>query len=147
MPEQLEHAPQTIVSCDKRGRAWGVQCSRIKRDGARCRRFAIAGGFQCPVHGGQLPNVRRAATERLARLAPPAVLALEELLSESTAPDVRLRTVRYVLRLTAVDQRRNNPYARSNVPGPKSTPPELEVASDLEIEDLLGKLRELESAY
>jgi len=135
----LELPAQTLVSVDRRRRAWGVQCSRIKRDGNRCRRYAISGGFCCAVHGGQLPNVKKAAVQRLARLAPPAVLALEELLSDAS-PAVRLRTAKYILRLCAVDERRNNPHARSNVPGPKSKPKELEAPSDAEIEALLGAL-------
>jgi hypothetical protein len=139
--------PQTRISRDRRHRAWGVQCSRIKRDGTRCRRYAISGGFCCPVHGGQLPNVRKAASARLARLAPPAVLVLEDLLSDASPPAVRLRTAKYILRLTGVDQRRNNPHARSNVPGPKSKPQaELSVPVDVEIEALLGTLLQLESA-
>jgi hypothetical protein len=88
---------------------------------------------------------QQAATQRLARLAPPAVLALEELLPHSSPPDVRLRTARYILRLTGVDQRRNNPHARSNTPGPKTNPPlELAASPHAEIEALLGRLLELE---
>jgi hypothetical protein len=142
----VELHPQTRISRDRRHRAWGVQCSRIKRDGNRCRRYAISGGFYCPVHGGQLPNVKKAASQRLARLAPPAVLTLQELLSDTSPPAVRLRTAKYILRLTGVDQRRNNPHARSNVPGPKSQPqPEVPAQVDSEIEALLGTLLELES--
>jgi hypothetical protein len=91
--------------------------------------------------------VRKAASQRLARLAPPAVLTLEELLSDASPPAVRLRTAKYILRLTGVDQRRNNPLARSNVPGPKSKPrAELSAPVDIEIEALLGTLLELEAA-
>lgn len=70
------------------------------------------------------------------------MLALQELLSDRTPPDVRLRAVKHVLRLNGVDQRRNNPHARSNVRGPKWKPPaELPAASpDVEIEALLEKL-------
>jgi hypothetical protein len=56
-----------------------------------------------------------------------------------------LRTAKYILRLAGVDQRRNNPYARSNVPGPKTKPPvELASSPDAEIEALLSNLLELE---
>jgi hypothetical protein len=73
------------------------------------------------------------------------VLTLELLLSDETPPAVRLRTAKYILRLAGVDERRNNPYARSNVPGPKTKPP-LELASspDAEIEALLSSLLEHE---
>ena len=141
MSTDLARPERTVFSRDKRGRAWNQQCSFVRRDGTRCARFAIRGGFQCPRHGGSLPNVKRAASQRLARLAPPAVLALEDLLSDSAPPDTRLRTAKYILRLAGVDGRRNNPHARSNVPGPKSKPQaELSTPVDDEIEELLGQL-------
>jgi hypothetical protein len=147
MSNDLARPERTVFSCDKRGRAWNQQCDFVRRDGTRCSRFSIRGGFQCPRHGGSLPNVKKAASARLARLAPPAVMALEELLSDASPPAVRLRTAKYILRLTGVDQRRNNPHARSNLPGPKSSPQvELSGPVDIEIEALLGALLELEGA-
>jgi hypothetical protein len=63
-----------------------------------------------------------------------------------TPPEIRLRAIRHVLRLAGVDERRNNPHARANVPGPKSKPPEPPALNDAEVDDaideLLGKLRE-----
>jgi len=67
-------------------------------------------------------------------------------MSAPTPPEIRLRAIRHVLRLAGVDERRNNPHARSNVPGPKSKPPEPPALNDPEIDgaidELLNKLRE-----
>jgi hypothetical protein len=46
-----------------------VQCTHIKKDGERCKRYSIKGGTVCttPGHGGTLPRVRTAAQFRIAR--------------------------------------------------------------------------------
>jgi DNA-binding phage protein len=40
-----------------------------KQTGNQCRRWAIAGGKVCPIHGGKAPAVQIAATKRLALAA------------------------------------------------------------------------------
>lgn len=41
-----------------------LQCTRIKNNGERCKRNAIAGGTVCYTHGGAAPQVRNAAAVR-----------------------------------------------------------------------------------
>lgn len=41
------------------------------RTGEPCKKWAILGGSVCPTHGGRIPNVKRAAAERLADLIDP----------------------------------------------------------------------------
>lgn len=59
------------------------QCTAHKRNGARCTRWAIAGGTTCPSHGGSAPAVKAAAQRRLlarqAEAEASAVLAHEGL--------------------------------------------------------------------
>lgn len=46
---------------------WAVRCTaRSKRTGLPCGNWALRGAIVCRHHGGQLPNVRLAATRRLA---------------------------------------------------------------------------------
>ncbi len=40
-------------------------CARRKRDGHRCGRWAVRGATVCPSHGGNAPQVRRVAAERV----------------------------------------------------------------------------------
>ena len=48
---------------------WAVRCRGHRKNGARCTRWAIRGGFVCPTHGGRAPQVRRAARLRLTEVA------------------------------------------------------------------------------
>lgn len=48
---------------------WAVRCRGHRRDGSRCKRWSIRGGFVCPSHGGRAPQVRRAADRRLLEIA------------------------------------------------------------------------------
>lgn len=83
------------------GRGWGVQCKQIKRDGCRCGRWAIRGGFVCFKHGGQLPVVRASANARLRAMAPLAVQVIERAMTEGK-PAERFRAARYVLRYSGI---------------------------------------------
>lgn len=101
----VEESQEIVVreSKDARGRAWGVQCNRIKRDGRRCGAFAIRGGTVCHKHGGQLPVVRAAANARVLALVPLAVRRLELILNDpATKPADALRAIKLVLRLNHV---------------------------------------------
>src|SRR5258705_13978791 len=62
-------------------RAWnklaaGRQCTATNRDGERCKRAPIVGGFVCEMHGGKIPAVRKSARERLLAMVDPALDAL-----------------------------------------------------------------------
>lgn len=45
--------------------------AKSKRSGTQCRQWAIRGGFVCSMHGGQAPQVKRKAQERLNDLIDP----------------------------------------------------------------------------
>lgn len=47
---------------------WKVQCSRVKRDGTRCRKWAMKGGTLCQKHGGSAKHIRLKAESRLEEL-------------------------------------------------------------------------------
>lgn len=75
------------------------------RTGERCGRWSIRGHDKCLKHGGQLPNVKKAAEEvqeaarlRLFGLADDAIDAIEELvLNPMTAGAVRLKAAETIL--------------------------------------------------
>ena len=46
------------------------RCKAV-RQGVRCKKAAIRGGFVCATHGGAAPRVKRAAAQRLADLIDP----------------------------------------------------------------------------
>lgn len=62
------------------------RCSATNRNGDRCGRAPIVGGFVCDRHGGKAPQVRRSAEQRLRALADPAVAALERALESHGEP-------------------------------------------------------------
>ena len=81
-----------------------VQCTTIKKDGQRCRRFSIRGATVCHRHGGNLPGVQEraaaiieAARMRLVSSADDAIDTLEDLLKPGTAEAVRLKAATEVL--------------------------------------------------
>jgi hypothetical protein len=54
-----------------------VRCkAKSKQTGEQCKQFAIAGGTVCVYHGGNAPNTRKAARERLAMMVDPALETL-----------------------------------------------------------------------
>lgn len=130
---------QDIQSRDHRCRSLGVQCSRIKRDGARCRQWAIKGGTVCYRHGGQLPVVRAAANARLRGLLPQALAVLEASLEFEDVPDkISLRASAQVLRLNGI----TDTAPRRKRGRMSSTQRELErgdAATDVEIERLIAQ--------
>lgn len=59
-----------------------AQCTaRSHRTGERCRRAAISGGRVCYVHGGNAPQVKRSARERINELIDPALNVLARLVT------------------------------------------------------------------
>jgi hypothetical protein len=59
----------------------GRQCTATSRAGERCKRAPIVGGFTCSFHGGNAPQVRQAARDRLLALVDPVLAAFEEVLA------------------------------------------------------------------
>jgi hypothetical protein len=57
------------------------RCTAHVSDGSRqCERWAINGGTVCATHGGQAPQVKKTARERLEALIDPAIDALRDVL-------------------------------------------------------------------
>src|SRR4051812_30571580 len=57
------------------------RCTAHVSDGSRqCERWAINGGTICATHGGQAPQVKKSARERLEALIDPAIDALRDVL-------------------------------------------------------------------
>ena|SRR5215472_6853165 len=50
--------------------------AKSKQSGEQCKQSAIAGGTVCVYHGGNAPNTRKAARERLACMVDPALETL-----------------------------------------------------------------------
>lgn len=57
------------------------------RTGERCKAPAILGGTVCRMHGGNLPQVKNKAKERLLALVDPALAALHQVLTSKDADD------------------------------------------------------------
>lgn len=74
------------------------RCSaQSKQSGQRCRRFAIAGGRVCSIHGGKAPQVVRTAAERLAALVDPALAELSRLVRRADSDTIKLAAIKDVL--------------------------------------------------
>ena len=60
------------------------RCTAHVSDGSRqCERWAINGGTVCATHGGQAPQVKKSAKERLAELIEPALAGLHKALQSN----------------------------------------------------------------
>jgi hypothetical protein len=64
--------------------------------GAPCKAWAIQGGTVCATHGGRAPQVKRKAEERLQALVDPAIVALQEIVSDAKHPQ-RMAAVKEIL--------------------------------------------------
>lgn len=70
-----------------RGEVPSSQCVAIAHgSGKRCAKWAIVGGTVCPTHGGNAPQVREKARQRIAALAPRALVVLREIMEDKGAP-------------------------------------------------------------
>jgi hypothetical protein len=65
------------------------RCTAHLSDGSRqCERWAIDGGVVCATHGGQAPQVKKSARERLAELVEPALEGLHTALKSGEIPSI-----------------------------------------------------------
>lgn len=139
MTDLVLPAPTRVLKNPDKFPAWGEQCRRIKRDGERCRRWAIRGAYWCPKHGGALPTVKASARARLRTLAPLALRELERLLVDAKIdPTVRLRTIRYIIMMSGIRPGRLDPDRGTPTP---ALPAASSTSPDDEIAALLEKLR------
>ncbi len=72
-------------------------CKATNNRGQRCKYPPIPGGTVCRFHGGNAPQVRAKAEERLASLLHPAVIRLGELVEQTEFPSVAIAAVKDVL--------------------------------------------------
>jgi hypothetical protein len=93
------HAPRgPVKSKPIEGITRGTRCSaKSSRTGLPCRRYPIAGGNVCMMHGGAAPQVRKAAEKRLEELRQPAVSYLAHLLEQKEFPSAGLGAAKDVL--------------------------------------------------
>jgi hypothetical protein len=65
------------------------RCTAHVSDGSRqCERWAINGSTVCATHGGQAPQVKKSARERLAELVEPALEGLHTALKSGEIPSI-----------------------------------------------------------
>jgi hypothetical protein len=80
---------ETLVNSNAARKALGlsrIRCtSPAKTTGEKCTRWAILGGFVCPMHGGAQPVVKEAAKARLLQIAEPAAYAMQMVVLDLTA--------------------------------------------------------------
>lgn len=67
------------------------------RTGKPCNNYAMAGCAVCKNHGGNAPQVKKKAKERLMELIDPALAALERNMRASAPPAVQVQAAREVL--------------------------------------------------
>jgi hypothetical protein len=70
---------------------WNQQCHATRRDGTRCRAWAIRGGYVCRMHGGATQRAQAAAAERIWTIAigqptPAQLRRGEAIMRELTGP-------------------------------------------------------------
>ena len=86
-----------VVTFDPEARP-KIRCRAHKKSGDQCRRWAIAGGAVCPVHGGSAGQVRRKAAARIEASLDRAALAIVRLMEDpDTPPAIKLAAARDLL--------------------------------------------------
>jgi hypothetical protein len=73
-------------------------CHATKSNGEPCKAYAIHGAKVCRRHGGNLPNVKKAARERMLEMVDPALAELKRIIEKPATSDAdRLRAITLVL--------------------------------------------------
>lgn len=62
------------------------RCTAHRKNGDRCRKWAIMGGTVCATHGGRARQVREKARQRLMEYSDPAVRHAFKTMNDETAP-------------------------------------------------------------
>ncbi len=73
------------------------KCRVTKKNGKKCGKYAIRGGFVCTHHGGSAPQVRASANKRLLALVEPSLVRLGDLIQQSEHMPTALGAIRTVL--------------------------------------------------
>ena len=89
--------PDPLRSFSFKRSARGTCTATSKTSGKPCRYPAVPGAAVCRFHGGNAPQVRAKAMDRLIALQHPAVSALSELIDQKEFPTVRYAASRDVL--------------------------------------------------
>lgn len=81
-----------------------VRCTMTKKDGTTCGKWAVRGTLVCMKHGAQLPQVRKAAEERvqaariqLMGMTGDATAVLEQLMQPGVTEGIRLKAATEIL--------------------------------------------------
>jgi hypothetical protein len=79
-PQLVPWLPIQTAPCEKCGEkhvtglGTAPPCMGHKKDGSSCRMPSLRGGSYCTVHGGQFPNVKKAAAKRVATVKAEVVM-------------------------------------------------------------------------
>lgn len=74
-----------------------VRCKAHKKNGEPCKKYAVNGAAVCEKHGGNAPQVRRKAEQRLAMHADVLMKELVKIATSAESEAVRLAAVRDAL--------------------------------------------------
>lgn len=62
------------------------RCIAHRKNGERCKAYAIRGGTVCTKHGGSAPQVKARARQRILEAAEPAAVKLVQLMQDKAVP-------------------------------------------------------------
>jgi len=83
------------------------QCTAHRKNGERCKAFAIKGGNVCNKHGGSAPQVRERAQQRILDAADSAAGKLVQLMrSPKVPPQIQLAAAKDLLDRAGITSRR-----------------------------------------
>ena len=82
-----------------------VRCHAHKKNGERCRRWALKGAKTCTSHGSGTQAARKRAAEVMAALAPTAATRIGELIEDPKAPHaVQLSAAKFVMQANGINE-------------------------------------------